>query len=193
MHGLNYLTLLLASCSILLADERLPELARKQIGVTIEYDSSYVSLKYPGGDVPMDRGVCTDVVIRAMRLLNFDLQKEVHEDMKQNFSAYPSKKNWGLKKPDKNIDHRRVPNLRTFFTRKGWQVPITDNAADYLPGDIVTCTLGGKLPHIMIVSDRQSEDGTPLIIHNIGDGTQEEDLLFAFPINGHFRPQLKSN
>lgn len=193
MYGIRYFTLLLATCSTLLADERLPELARRQIGVTVSYDPSYVSLKYPGGDVPMDRGVCTDVVIRAMRLLYLDLQKEVHEDMKKNFSAYPSKKNWGLKKPDKNIDHRRVPNLRTFFTRKGWQVPITDNAADYLPGDIVTCTLGGKLPHIMIVSDRQSEDGTPLIIHNIGDGTQEEDLLFAFPINGHFRPQLKSN
>ena len=190
MHGLNYLTLLLASCSILLADERLPELARKQIGVTIEYDSSYVSLKYPGGDVPMDRGVCTDVVIRAMRLLNFDLQKEVHEDMKQNFSAYPSKKNWGLKKTDKNIDHRRVPNLITFFTRKGWKKPITNDANDYLPGDIVTCTVGGNLPHIMIVSDRKSEAGTPLIIHNIGEGTQEEDLLFDFPITGHFRPQI---
>ena len=116
--------------------------------------------------------------------------------MKQNFSAYPSKKNWGLKKTDKNIDHRRVPNLITFFTRKGWKKPITDDANDYLPGDIVTCTVGGNLPHIMIVSDRKSEAGTPLIIHNIGEGTQEEDLLFDFPITGHFRPQIskrKSN
>lgn len=186
----KYLSLLLVFGSTLHADDRLPELARQQIGVTVEYDPAYVSMKYPGGDVPMDRGVCTDVVIRAMRQLNFDLQKEVHEDMKKNFSSYPSKKNWGLTKTDRNIDHRRVPNLRTFFTRKGWQQPVTDNPNDYKPGDIVTCMLGGTLPHIMIVSDHQSEEGIPLIIHNIGDGTQEEDLLFAFPLNGHYRPKL---
>ena len=125
-----------------------------------------------------------------MRQLHFDLQKEVHEDMKKNFSVYPSRKNWGLKRTDKNIDHRRVPNLRTFFTRKGWSVPVSQKPADYLPGDLVTCTVAGSLPHIMIVSDRKNKDGVPLIIHNIGNGTQEEDDLFTFPITGHYRPIL---
>lgn len=174
--------------SVAVADSRLPELARRQIGVTVEYDPAYVSLEYPGGDVPEERGVCTDVVIRALRLLNFDLQKEVHEDMKRHFSAYPGR--WGLKGPDKNIDHRRVPNLQTFFKRRGWQLPVTQNAADYKPGDLVTCLLGDYLPHIMIVSDRKSEAGTPLIIHNIGAGTEEEDCLFAFPMTGHYRVNL---
>ncbi len=185
------LCLLLTLTGCLHADNRLPALARQQIGVTVEYDPAYVSLKYPGGDVPQDRGVCTDVVIRAMRQLNFDLQKEVHEDMKKNFSAYPSRKNWGLKRPDKNIDHRRVPNLQTFFKRKGWSRPVSQNPVDYQPGDIVTCLLGGTLPHIMIVSDRKNEDGVPLIIHNIGAGTQEEDDLFTYELTGHYRPKLK--
>lgn len=171
------------------ADSRLPALARRQIGVTVDYDPAYVRLAYPGGDVPQDRGVCTDVVIRALRLLHFDLQKEVHEDMKRNFSRYP--KRWGLKHPDKNIDHRRVPNLQTFFKRKGWSLPISQNPADYKPGDLVTCTVAGSLPHIMIVSDRKGSDGTPLIIHNIGAGTVEEDCLFTFPLTGHYRPALK--
>lgn len=169
-------------------DARLPALARQQIGVTVRYDGSYVQLPYPGGDVPMDYGVCTDVVIRALRKLGFDLQKAVHEDMAAHFSAYP--KNWGLKRPDKNIDHRRVPNLRTYFTRQGWALPITDKPGDYQPGDLVTCLVGGNLPHIMIVSDRKTADGEPLIIHNIGAGTQEEDGLFAYPITGHYRPRL---
>ena len=177
--------------SVAVADSRLPELARRQIGVTVEYDPAYVSLEYPGGDVPEERGVCTDVVIRALRLLNFDLQKEVHEDMKRHFSAYPGR--WGLKGPDKNIDHRRVPNLQTFFKRRGWQLPVTQTAADYKPGDLVTCLLGDYLPHIMIVSDRKSEAGTPLIIHNIGAGTEEEDCLFAFPLTGHYRVNLSGN
>lgn len=177
--------------SVAVADSRLPELARRQIGVTVEYDPAYVSLEYPGGDVPEERGVCTDVVIRALRLLNFDLQKEVHEDMKRHFSAYPGR--WGLKGPDKNIDHRRVPNLQTFFKRRGWQLPVTQNAADYKPGDLVTCLLGDYLPHIMIVSDRKNEAGTPLIIHNIGAGTEEEDCLFAFPMTGHYRVNLSGN
>lgn len=191
MNKAALLTLLLCLAGNLFADSRLPALARQQIGVTVEYDPDYVSLKYPGGDVPIERGVCTDVVIRAMRGLNFDLQKEVHEDMKKNFSAYPSRKNWGLKRTDRNIDHRRVPNLQTFFKRKGWSLAITDDPADYLPGDIVTCLLGNSLPHIMIVSDRKNEDGVPLIIHNIGAGTQEEDDLFTFKITGHYRPRLK--
>lgn len=190
MNKLSLITLLSLLVGCTYADSRLPALARQQIGVTTEYDPAYVSLAYPGGDVPQDRGVCTDVVIRAMRRLNFDLQKEVHEDMKKNFSAYPSRKNWGLKRTDKNIDHRRVPNLRTFFTRKGWSVPVSKKPADYLPGDLVTCTVAGSLPHIMIVSDRKNQDGVPLIIHNIGAGAQEEDDLFTFPITGHYRPNL---
>lgn len=169
------------------ANTRLPQLARQQIGVTVEYDPSYVVLPYPGGDVPPNRGVCTDVVIRAFRGIGVDLQKAVHEDMKKAFAAYP--RNWGLKRPDKNIDHRRVPNLCTYFKRKGWELPLTQNAEDYLPGDIVTCIVGGNLPHIMIVSDRRAADGTPLIIHNIGAGTEEENALFFFPLTGHYRPK----
>ncbi len=186
MKHVVFLLALLASVAV--ADSRLPELARRQIGVTVEYDSAYVGLAYPGGDVPEERGVCTDVVIRALRLLDFDLQKEVHEDMKRNFAAYP--KYWGLKRPDKNIDHRRVPNLQTFFKRRGWGLPVSRNAADYKPGDLVTCLVGDSLPHIMIVSDRRNEEGIPLVIHNIGVGTEEEDCLFTFPLTGHYRVRL---
>ncbi|MBQ8375941.1 MAG: DUF1287 domain-containing protein [Akkermansia sp.] len=186
MKHVVFLLALLASVAV--ADFRLPELARRQIGVTVEYDSAYVGLAYPGGDVPEERGVCTDVVIRALRLLDFDLQKEVHEDMKRNFAAYP--KYWGLKRPDKNIDHRRVPNLQTFFKRRGWGLPVSRNAADYKPGDLVTCLVGDGLPHIMIVSDRRNEEGIPLVIHNIGVGTEEEDCLFTFPLTGHYRVRL---
>ena len=187
----SFLSLLIALlvCPTVWGDARLPAIARKQIGVTVEYDGSYERIPYPGGDVPISRGVCTDVVIRALRALGLDLQKAVHEDMKSHFSDYPQ--NWGLKRPDTNIDHRRVPNLCTFFTRRGWALPITDNPADYLPGDLVTCTVGGNLPHIMIVSDAKNSRDEPLIIHNIGMGTQEEDNLFSFPITGHFRPQLR--
>lgn len=186
---MKYVVFLLALlASVAVADFRLPELARRQIGVTVEYDSAYVGLAYPGGDVPEERGVCTDVVIRALRLLDFDLQKEVHEDMKRNFAAYP--KYWGLKRPDKNIDHRRVPNLQTFFKRRGWGLPVSRNAADYKPGDLVTCLVGDSLPHIMIVSDRRNEEGIPLVIHNIGVGTEEEDCLFTFPLTGHYRVRL---
>lgn len=186
MKHVVFLLSLLASVAV--ADSRLPELARRQIGVTVEYDSAYVGLAYPGGDVPEERGVCTDVVIRALRLLDFDLQKEVHEDMKRNFAAYP--KYWGLKRPDKNIDHRRVPNLQTFFKRRGWGLPVSRDAADYKPGDLVTCLVGDSLPHIMIVSDRRNEEGIPLVIHNIGVGTEEEDCLFTFPLTGHYRVRL---
>lgn len=165
----------------------LPELARRQIGVTIFYDPSYVAIDYPMGDVPADRGVCTDVIIRAFRARGLDLQQAVHEDMARHFSCYP--RLWGLKKPDKNIDHRRVPNLMTYFARRGWQVPVTSNPADYLPGDIVTCLVFGRLPHIMIVSDRKNAEGEPLVIHNMGQGTQEEEWLFAFELTGHYRPK----
>jgi len=168
----------------------LPAAARNQVGVTTTYDPAYFSLSYPGGDPPADRGVCTDVVIRAMRKAwNFDLQKEVHLDMRNHFSSYP--KIWGLKRTDRNIDHRRVPNLRTFFKRRGWSLAVTDQPADYLPGDLVTCTVPPNLPHIMIVSDRRSTDGIRLlVVHNIGAGTHEEDRLFEFPLTGHYRPNF---
>lgn len=164
--------------------------ARAQVGVTVSYDPAYQTLDYPRGDVPRERGVCTDVVIRALRdALDFDLQKAVHEDMKAHFSAYP--KIWGLKKTDRNIDHRRVPNLRTFFERRGWSLPVTQKAADYEAGDLVTCTVPPHLPHIMIVSDRRAADGAPMVLHNIGRGTQEEARLFEFPLTGHYRLRLE--
>jgi uncharacterized protein YijF (DUF1287 family) len=160
--------------------------ARSQIGVTTSYDPAYVSLPYPGGDVPKDRGVCTDVIIRALRTAHQkDLQRLVHEDMRANFSAYP--KRWGLTRPDRNIDHRRVPNLQTYFKRSGYSLPLQKDPARFLPGDLVTCTVPPHLPHIVIVSDKKSPNGTPLIIHNIGQGTREEDALFKFPHTGHYR------
>ena len=160
--------------------------ARRQIGVTVGYDPAYRKIGYPGGDVPRSSGVCTDVIIRALRdARKIDLQKLVHEDMKSNFSKYP--RMWGLKAPDANIDHRRVPNLQCYFKRKGYALRISKNAADYKPGDIVTVMVGEKLPHIMIVSDKKSAAGVPLALHNIGSGTQEEDVLFAYPLTGHYR------
>lgn len=161
-------------------------MARKQIGVTLKYDPSYEQLSYPGGDVPLERGVCTDVVIRAMRQKGLDLQRLVHEDMKSHFSAYPN--NWGLSKPDPNIDHRRVPNLQTYFKRRGWSLPVTQSPADYQPGDIVTCRVSSGRPHIMIVSDRADSNGTPMVIHNLGNGTRENPQLFTFTLTGHYRP-----
>ena len=157
-----------------------------QIGKTTEYDPAYVGLKYPGGDIDISKGVCTDVVIRALRKARkMDLQKLVHEDMRRNFSKYP--KIWGLSRTDKNIDHRRVPNLQTLFKRKGWSLPVTKKKETYKPGDLVTCTVAGRLPHIMIVSDRKASDGTPMVIHNIGNGAREEGRLFEFPLTGHYR------
>ena len=163
---------------------KIVESARKQIGITVSYDPAYTVLKYPGGDVPKERGVCTDVVVRALRdALGKDLQKLVHEDMRANFSKYP--KIWGLKRPDKNIDHRRVPNLIAFFKRKHNAIRLDEK--DFKPGDIVTCTVPPNLPHIMIVSDKRNAGGKPLVIHNIGGGAREEDRLGDFPITGHFR------
>ena len=162
---------------------------RQQVGVTTLYDGSYRVLAYPGGDVPVERGVCTDVVVRAFRAARaVDLQKLVHEDMRAAFSAYPSRRRWGLSRPDANIDHRRVPNLAVYFQRAGYAVPVSTDAAAYLPGDLVTWDLGGGIPHIGIVSGRNSSNGMPLIIHNIGSGAREEDLLFRYAITGHFRP-----
>lgn len=169
-----------------LASPPIVSAARAQIGKTTVYDPSYVRLDYPGGDVRIDKGVCTDVVVRALRdALDMDLQKLVHEDMKAAFSEYP--KIWGLKKPDPNIDHRRVPNLQRYFQRKGCSITVTKDKRDYVPGDLVTCTVPPNRPHIMIVSDRKSREGIPLVIHNIGRGTKEETRLFEFTLTGHYR------
>ena len=161
--------------------------AEEQVGRTLTYDPAYTSLSYPGGDVSIERGVCSDVAIRAFRGVGLDLQKEVHEDMKRAFSAYP--KNWSLKKTDANIDHRRVLNLMTFFKRRGKSLPVTQNAADYQPGDLVTCIVPKNLPHIMIVSEQVSplDPSRRLIIHNIGQGARAEDRLFEFELTGHYR------
>lgn len=154
------------------------------------YDPAYVRIPYPNGDVPADRGVCTDVIVRAYRKLGIDLQKEVHVDMKANFSKYPSQKRWGLKTTDTNIDHRRVPNLQVFFARKGTVKTITDKPEDYKPGDIVTWNLSNGMTHIGIVIDRKSRDSKrPLIVHNIGGGQVIEDCLFSFKITGHYQYQ----
>jgi uncharacterized protein YijF (DUF1287 family) len=137
--------------------------------------------------VPPERGVCSDVVIRAFRALGVDLQQEVHRDMTRDFAAYPT--NWGLARPDRNIDHRRVPNLATWFKGQGYALPVGEDEAAYGPGDIVSWILGGGQPHIGIVSNRRSEDAArPLVIHNIGWGTREEDAIFEYRITGHFRP-----
>ena len=161
--------------------------AREQIGVTKYYDPAYTVLAYPNGDVPLEKGVCTDVVIRAFRKAGVDLQKEVHEDMSANFNLYPKK--WGLKKADSNIDHRRVPNLQAFFTRRGKSLPTTQNGDDYKPGDVVSWDLDGKgLSHIGIVSNLWSDTAKRyLIIHNIGGGAVSEDVLFAWKMTGHYR------
>ncbi|MGD8782755.1 MAG: DUF1287 domain-containing protein [Ignavibacteria bacterium] len=152
----------------------------------VSYDPCYFEIDYPNGDVPSDKGVCTDVIIRAYRKLGIDLQKEVHEDMKMNFEKYP--KNWGLSRTDKNIDHRRVPNLMTFFTRHGTVDEITNEPEDYLPGDIVCWDLGSGVKHIGIVVNKRSTDGKRyLIVHNIGNGQVLEDCLFDFIIIGHYR------
>jgi hypothetical protein len=152
----------------------------------VSYDPTYFQIDYPNGDVPNGKGVCTDLVIRAYRKFGIDLQKEVHEDMKAHFSKYPT--NWGLSKPDKNIDHRRVPNLMTFFKRNGTSKPITTNTNDYLPGDLVCWNLGGSVTHIGIIVNRKSLDGERfLIVHNIGGGQLMEDCLFSFKIIGHYQ------
>ena len=166
---------------------RLVAAAESQIGVTVLYDPAYVRIAYPGGDVPAGRGVCTDVVVRAYRDgLGVDLQQQVHEDMTANFPAYP--RAWGLKRPDANIDHRRVPNLQTFFRRKGAARPVSEVAAQYRSGDLVTMMLPGNLPHIAVVSATMNGEGSrPLLVHNIGAGTRRQDVLFTFPVTGHYR------
>jgi hypothetical protein len=167
---------------------RLINAAREQIGVTVDYDPSYVVLSYPGGDIERAKGVCTDVVIRAYRdAFGADLQQLVHEDMRGAFASYPN--TWGLKRPDKNIDHRRVPNLETFFKRRGMELAVPSQKAEWQPGDLITMRLGGRLPHIGIISDRLAPGGYPLTIHNIGGGTREDDLIGVYSHERRFRFQ----
>ena len=154
----------------------------------VRYDPAYIRIPYPGGDVPQDTGVCTDEVIRSYRAVGIDLQKEVHEDMEKSFSAYPRQRRWLSPRPDTNIDHRRVPNLMVFFSRNGDSLAITQDPANYSPGDIVTWDLGGGVAHIGIVVDEISAlGGRHLIVHNIGQGPRREDVLFAWKITGHYR------
>jgi uncharacterized protein YijF (DUF1287 family) len=165
--------------------EQLSAAAIERTRVAVRYDGSYRSIGYPGGDVPEGVGVCSDLVIRAYRVLGIDLQQAVHEDMSETFAAYPDR--WGLGAPDPNIDHRRVPNLEVFFARRGVRLPVTDDPGDYLPGDLVTWNLG-PLPHIGIVVSVPSNDGERFqIAHNIGRGPELEDMLFDYEIVGHFR------
>ena len=165
--------------------EKLDKAAIELTKQRVTYDPNYFKIDYPNGDVPNDRGVCTDVIIRAYRKLGIDLQKEVHEDMITNFDKYP--KNWGLKCTDTNIDHRRVPNLMTFFSRHGVVKNISSNPEDYLPGDIVTWDLGSGIPHIGIVINKRYPDNKRyLIVHNIGRGQEISDCLFLYKITGHY-------
>lgn len=192
--------------------KRLSVAALKRTKAKVIYDPAYRKLAYPGGDVPLDRGVCSDVVVRSYRALGIDLQKLVHEDMRRSFRAYP--KRWGLRRPDRNIDHRRVPNLRTFFKRHGQMLQLSADGQDYKPGDLVTWDIAkpfnpeelsnsrtspgikqrfAQTPHIGIVSSKLSSDGKrPLIIHNIGSGTRLEDMLFNFRVTGHYRFQPRT-
>ena len=160
--------------------------AADQIGKTTSYDASYQKLEYPNGDVPLETGVCSDVIVRAFRRGGIDLQKDLHEDMKDNFAAYPTR--WGLKGTDTNIDHRRVPNLQTYFTRKSKSLSTVSGSENFLPGDVVTWDLGGGVDHVGIVVNVWFKPTQRyLIVHNIGAGTRMEDVLFAWNITGHYR------
>ena len=168
--------------------EKLSDAAIERTHHTVRYDSKYVRIPYPGGDVAADTGVCTDEVIRSYRALGIDLQKEVHEDIAANFGSYPNRARWMLEHPDRNIDHRRVPNLMVFFSRKGTALAASMTPEDYGPGDLVTWDLGRGVPHIGIVVDRKSrETGRYLVVHNIGEGPKMEDVLFHWKITGHYR------
>lgn len=167
---------------------KLSDAAIAIIDPKIIYDPSYFSIKYPNGDIPKNKGVCTDVIIRSYRKLGIDLQKEVHEDIKSHFSKYPNLKKWGMTKTDSNIDHRRVPNLAIFFERKGTKLAVSKSANDYKTGEIVTWLINNKLPHIGIITDRKSNDGKRnLIVHNVGNGQVLEDCLFSYTIVGHYK------
>lgn len=189
-HSLVALVLVAAAAAAHATTLKLVTAARQQTQSAVTYDGAYTRIRYPMGDVPANRGVCTDVVIRAYRALGIDLQQLVHEDMRAKFSRYP--RLWGLRKPDPNIDHRRVPNLQKFFEHAGAQLSRSDSATAYQPGDLVTWMLPGNLPHIGIVSDRRARlSGRPLVIHNIGAGPVEEDMLFDYPITGHYRYRVR--
>ncbi|MDX6190192.1 DUF1287 domain-containing protein [Flavobacterium sp. Fl-318] len=169
-------------------EEKLSDAAISIIDPTIEYDPAYFSIPYPNGDVPKNKGVCTDVIIRSYRKLGIDLQKEVHENMIANFSAYPNLEKWGMTKTDPNIDHRRVPNLEVYFERKGQKLNISQDPSAYKTGEIVTWMINGKLPHIGIVTNKKSKDGKRnLIVHNVGGGQVLEDCLFNYEIVGHYK------
>ncbi|RDK87423.1 DUF1287 domain-containing protein [Enterobacillus tribolii] len=159
--------------------------AREQIGRTLYYDARYETIGYPNGDVPIERGVCTDVVIRALRHTGEDLQQKIHLDMRANFSRYPAL--WGLKTTDRNIDHRRVPNIRVYLSRHHQSLPVTRQPENYLPGDIVSWVLPNGRPHIGVVSNEKNFAGTPLIVHNVGRGARQDDMLFTWEITGHYR------
>jgi uncharacterized protein YijF (DUF1287 family) len=183
--GILVLGLLNASFKALTFEDRLSEAAVSLTSQRVVYDPTYFNIPYPNGDVPVDKGVCTDVIIRAYRKLGIDLQQEVHADMQANFGVYP--KNWGLKKTDTNIDHRRVSNLMIFFKRKGMVKPISGQAEDYRPGDIVCWMLGEKLTHIgLVVSKKSSDNKRYQIVHNIGAGQVLADCLFEYKIIGHY-------
>jgi uncharacterized protein len=168
--------------------KNLSSAAMERTDHAVRYDPAYVRIPYPGGDVPADTGVCTDEVIRSYRAVGVDLQKEVHQDMERDFSAYPNARRWGLAHTDSNIDHRRVPNLMVFFSRKGESLSISNRAEAYFPGDIVTWDLGGGVPHIGIVVERKSASTARyLVVHNIGRGPKMEDVLFSWKITGHYR------
>ena len=168
--------------------QRLSTAAIERTKLVVRYDPAYVRIPYPNGDVPSSTGVCTDEVIRSYRVLGIDLQKEVHEDMQRNFSAYPNQRRWMQSRTDTNIDHRRVPNLQVFFSRNGESLPVTANSSDYKPGELVTWDLGGNIPHIGIVVNKQSSSpGRYLVEHNIGAGPKVEDVLFYWKITGHYR------
>lgn len=177
-----------ATADTLNKTDLLVDAALKQTKDKVIYNGAYFKIAYPMGDIPAEYGVCTDVVIRAYRKLGIDLQQLVHEDMRGNFSLYPAKRNWGQTKTDTNIDHRRVPNLQTFFTRHGKKLAVTNKPGDYQTGDLVTWILPGNLPHIGVVTNKLSADGQrPLIVHNIGAGPKLEDMLFEYPLSGHYR------
>ena len=167
--------------------DKLVAAAIERTNHSVKYVSAYVHIDYPGGDVPADTGVCSDEIIRAYRGVGVDLQKEVHEDMVKNWSDYPPKAKWHQAHPDANIDHRRVPNLMVFFSRKGESLPISSRGEDYSPGDLVTWDLGGGVPHIgMVVNVKSTDTGRLLIVHNIGQGPKMEDVLFSWKITGHY-------
>ncbi len=168
---------------------KLSNAALSRLRSRVRYDGSYVKIAYPWGDVPANMGVCTDVVIRSYRKLGIDLQQQVHRDMSRAFNAYPRVAKWKLSRPDTNIDHRRVYNLRAFFARQGAALPVTRNPNDYKPGDLVTWMVGPGLPHIGIVVDKPSraDPRRKMIVHNIANGPEMEDILFRFPITGHYR------